>query len=244
MAGFTVKLAESIWLFKINKVRFPKQCYNIVYSDIVNIRKGRIDMINTIIFDIGNVLIDFRWEAYLKDCGYDEEVARKVADATVMNKLWKEWDRGAKEADELIELCCRQEPGVEKEIRRLFDDFLLLVDEYDFSADFIKELKKNGYKVYLLSNYSKRNFELGKAYFKFYPYVDGGVISYEIQHIKPEPEIYEALIKRYDINPAEAVFLDDLPENLEGAKPFGFETIQVITHEQVLEDLRNLGVRI
>lgn len=201
-------------------------------------------MINTIIFDIGNVLIKFRWEDYLKDCGYDEEVIQKVANATVNNKLWKEWDRGEKETDELINLCCKQEPCVEKEIRKLFDDFLQLVEEYDYSADFIKNLKQNGYKVYLLSNYSKRNFELGKEYFKFYPYVDGGVISYEIQHIKPEAEIYEALIKKYKINPNEAVFLDDLQENLEGAKPFGFATIQVISYEQTLEDLRELGVRI
>lgn len=201
-------------------------------------------MINTIIFDIGNVLIDFRWEAYLKDCAYDEDVIHKVGNATVNNKLWKEWDRGAKEVDELIELSCKIEPSVEKEIRKFFDDFLLLVDEYDFSADFLKNLKQNGYKIYLLSNYSKRNFELGKAYFNFMEYVDGGLISYEIKHIKPEPEIYEALIKKYNINPEEAVFLDDLQENLDGATPFGFSTIQVKSHEQTLEELRKLGVHI
>jgi putative hydrolase of the HAD superfamily len=74
--------------------------------------------------------------------------------------------------------------------------------------------------------------------------VDGQVISYEIHYVKPEPEIYEELIRKYNINPIQAVFLDDLPENLEGAKPFGFHTIQVKTYEQILEALRKLGVSI
>jgi putative hydrolase of the HAD superfamily len=75
-------------------------------------------------------------------------------------------------------------------------------------------------------------------------YVDGGVISYEVKAIKPEPVIYQTLIDNYGINPTEAVFLDDLLINLEGAKPFGFHTIQVKNHEQTLEELRRLGVRI
>lgn len=200
--------------------------------------------IKTIIFDVGNVLIHFRWKDYLKDCGYNSETIQKISRATVNNPLWKEWDRGARQEDELINLCCQQEASVEKEIRKLFDDFLLLIEEYDYSAGLMKRLKENGYKVYLLSNYSKRNFELGKEYFKFYPYVDGGVISYEIQHVKPEAEIYQALIKKYNVNPHKAVFLDDLQENIEAATPFGFHTIQVKSYDQMINDLNKLGVRI
>lgn len=201
-------------------------------------------MINTIVLDIGNVLVDFRWEEYLRDCGYEEEVFQKVSKATVKNEAWRHWDRGDINEAEMIELCCKQEPSVEKQIRKLFQDILQLVKEYDYSADFIKLLKINGYKVYLLSNFAKSHYELDKQYFEFVKYVDGGVISYEIIHNKPEPEIYEALINKYDFNPAEAVFLDDLAENLEGAKPFGFQTIQVKNYDQILKDLRKLGVRV
>jgi putative hydrolase of the HAD superfamily len=52
------------------------------------------------------------------------------------------------------------------------------------------------------------------------------------------------LIGKYDINPEEAVFLDDNQANLEGAKVFGFHTIQVTEFDQALEDLRKLGVNI
>lgn len=200
--------------------------------------------IKTIIFDVGNVLIDFRWKDYLLDCGYDEETRERVGKATINNALWKEWDRGARSEEELIRLCCEQGPEVIPQIQKLFNDFPLLIAEYDYSAGLIRDLKTNGYRIYLLSNYSKRNFELGKIKFKFYPYVDGGVISYEIMHVKPEPEIYQALIDKYGFEPSEAVFLDDLQENLDGAKPFGFHTIQVKDYDQMLDALRELGVRI
>jgi putative hydrolase of the HAD superfamily len=202
------------------------------------------NMINTIVLDIGNVLAHFGWREYLLSCGYEEEIFDKVSEATVLSSVWKEWDRGAREEAELIEICCQREPGAEKEIRLFFEHVLSMVKEYDYSADFVRCLKENGYKVYLLSNYSRWHFENNKVDFKFIPYVDGGIISHEINYVKPEAEIYEALINKYTINPVEAVFLDDVQENLEGAKPFGFHTILVQSQEQALDDLRKLGVRI
>lgn len=201
-------------------------------------------MINTIILDIGNVLARFGWKEYLNDCGYDEETLQGVIHATVQSRFWKEWDRGSREESELIEQCVTQAPRYEKEIRAFFDHILTMVQEYDYTEGFMKQLKENGYKLYLLSNYSRWHFENDSKKFKFIKHVDGGIISYQINHVKPEAEIYEALIQKYSINPEEAVFLDDLQENLDGAKIFGFHTILVQSHEQSLQDLRDLGVRI
>lgn len=201
-------------------------------------------MINTVVLDIGQVLSDFRWREYLNDCGYDEETKRRVAEATVLSKLWQEEDRGRINTDELVKLCCEKDPGVAAEITRLFADITLLVREYDYSTDFIRKLKANGYKVYLLSNYGEKNFAYAREHFDFIKYADGGVISYEVKYIKPEPEIYEALIHKYTINPKEAVFLDDSEANLEGARKFGFSTIWVTEFEKALKELRALGVRI
>lgn len=201
-------------------------------------------MINTIVLDIGNVLAQFRWREYLEDCGYTEELKERIAKATVLSGYWDEWDRGLRDEEELIAESIKRDPEIEREILNFFNSFTEVVKEYEHSAEFVDSLKKNGYKVYLLSNYSKKNFEMGKPYFKFVNYVDGGVISYQVKSIKPEPKIYQSLIDKYQINPEEAVFLDDLMANLEGAKPFGFHTIQVKNHDQALEDLRKLGVRI
>lgn len=202
-------------------------------------------MITTIVLDIGNVLARFRWEDYLTDCGYSEEIKKRIGEATVLSSRWKEWDRGRSDEQELIEECIAKDPELKQEILNLFfDDYEQLVEEFSYSADFVRQLKENGYRVYLLSNYSRLHFHREKEPYRFLEHVDGGVISYEVKHIKPEPEIYQTLIDQYVIRPEEAVFLDDLPENLEAAKPFGFHTIQVISHEQALEDLRTLGVNI
>lgn len=201
-------------------------------------------MINTIIFDIGNVLADFRWNDYLNDCGYDHETIQRIANATVLDKRWNELDRVLLDEEELFKQCCEAEPSVAEEIRMLFNNIPDVVKEFDYSTELVKKLKANGYKVYLLSNYAKYSYQHALEKFEFIKYVDGSVISYEIQHTKPEPEIYEAIIKKYNINPKEAVFLDDLAANLRGAETFGFGTIQVKSINQALEDLRALGVHI
>lgn len=201
-------------------------------------------MINTIILDIGQVLGDFCWDVYLRDCGYDEETISKVGLATVLSDDWAEEDRGVLSDEELIQLFTKNDPSMAKEIRSFIENITETVKEYKYSVDFIKQLKETGYKVYLLSNYGKTNFEHAKEHFEFLKYVDGGIISYEIKHVKPEPEIYKALIEKYNINPREAVYLDNSSINLEGAKPFGFYTIQVNDFQDAIEELRDLGVEV
>ncbi|HBI74347.1 MAG TPA: HAD family phosphatase [Lachnospiraceae bacterium] len=201
-------------------------------------------MIHTIVFDIGNVLAHFRWREYLEECGYTEEMKRKIGKATVLSSRWHELDRGVIDETKLIAACGKEEPSVEKEILKLFEDASKIVQEYEYSSELVRRLKANGYRVYLLSNYARFSFAYAKENFEFIKYVDGGVISYEVKCTKPEAKIYHILIEKYGIKPEEAVFLDDLPANLEGAKPFGFKTIQVTSFEQIINDLRALGVRI
>ena len=200
-------------------------------------------MIDTIILDIGQVLVDFRWKEYLEECGYDEETKRRVSEATVLGEYWKEQDRGILSTKELISLCSEKDPSVKNEINQLFNDVSKLVVEYDYSKDFVKNLKANGYKVYLLSNFGS-NFATVKDRFHFYPYVDGGIISYEVNQIKPDLDIYESLIQKYNINPSNAVFLDDREDNIQSAKVLGFHTILVGEFKEALKDLRGLGVKI
>ncbi len=201
-------------------------------------------MIKTVVLDIGQVLAAFNWKGYLEECGYDEETVRRISNATVLGNVWSELDRSAISDEEITRMCCELDPELAEEINSFIKNSYKTVQEYPYSVDFIKTLKKNGYKVYLLSNYGKTNYGYAKENFRFIPYADGALISYEINRIKPEPEIYQALIDKYGFNPEEAVFLDDNLSNLEGAKPFGFYTIQVTEFGKALEELRKLGVNI
>ncbi|MCI9052896.1 MAG: HAD family phosphatase [Lachnospiraceae bacterium] len=197
-------------------------------------------MITTIVFDIGNVLAEFPWRRYLHSFHFTEETEERIAKALFMSDIWREADRGAMTDEEIFETCRKEIPDLEKELKEVWKERIHIVKEFPDSVSWIKKLKEKGYRVYLLSNYAKTTFEEAIKCFEFLNYVDGRVISYEIKAIKPEKEMYEELIQKYNVNPKEAVFLDDLVENLEAAKKFGFATILVQDREKAKEKLNLL----
>ena len=199
-------------------------------------------MIKNIIFDIGNVLAHFRWKDYIGE-RFSPKIQNRMEYATVHGPYWDEVDRGAIPIAEVVKLCAALEPELAKEIAAFFANREELVEEYPYAADLVRGLKRNGYKVYLLSNYAGDVFEYAKQHFTFIPLVDGGVISYEIHKVKPEPEIYETLLEKYQLNPDECVFLDDLERNLIGARKHGIHTVLFENLAQALSELEKLGVR-
>lgn len=203
-------------------------------------RKEAMKQITTVIFDIGNVLAGFDWRSYLAGFGFSEETKERLAAATFQGNNWKELDRGAKTDEEIYEDCLKEVPDLEKELSMVWEGRLGIVKEYEYAAAWIKELKARGYHVYILSNYGVNTFAEAKRSFSFLNYADGMVISYEIRHIKPEREIYEELVRRYDIEPEAAVFIDDLEVNVEAAEKMGFHTIHFTTEREVKEKLEKL----
>ncbi|MCI6675645.1 MAG: HAD family phosphatase [Clostridiales bacterium] len=199
-------------------------------------------MIRTVIFDIGNVLTNYRWKGYLHSFGFSKEVEEAVANAVFLNPLWIEFDRGVMGDHAVIEACVEQTPQYEAQIRKLFVDMTELVVEYDYAASLVQDLKKQGYQVYVLSNYGQTLFEYAKKNFQFLQYVDGGVISFQVKKIKPDAAIYEALINQYGICPEEAVFLDDTIKNLVQAEAMGIKTVHVTSYQSIIEGLHRHGV--
>jgi len=200
-------------------------------------------MIRNIVFDIGNVLACFRWKSLFTDLGFAGEMFDRIAAATVLHPtMWNEFDRSLMSDEEIISRCIERAPEYEKEIRMIFERTECLIEEYDYSYGWIKDLKARGYKVYLLSNYGKTSFEaaVGHEKLSFLPLIDGRVISYEVKIVKPEPGIYEALIDKYDLVPEECVFLDDRADNVAAATECGFHGIKVEGYEQAAAALDNM----
>ena len=200
-------------------------------------------MIRNIIFDIGNVLASFRWAELFKELGFTGEKFDRIAAATVLHPtMWNEFDRSLMSDEEIITKCIERAPEYEQEIRLLFSKTELLVEEYTYSHEWIKSLKERGYRVYLLSNYGKTSFEAArdKGRLSFLPLVDGGVISYEVQIVKPESGIYQALLNKYNLKAEECVFLDDRAENIAAAEAMGFHGIAVKNYEQAEKELNRI----
>lgn len=202
-------------------------------------------MIHTIVFDIGEVLAHFRWREYIEDFHYDVEISKKLIYATVEDiDHWSIQDKGAISDDAFVEKCIERAPDIEDEIRSFFEHIEAIVEEFDYAADLVKQLKENGYQVLLLSNYGYRTFEYAKKKFKFLEHVDGGVISSHVKMIKPNQDIYLELIHKYQLDPSKTVFLDDRLDNVEAAKSLGFHTVHFKGYDQGIEELRQLNVLI
>ena len=201
-------------------------------------------MIRTIIFDIGNVLADFNWRAYLDSFALPEQEDRIVERTLFLSPLWAEIDRGRLSDEELLAQICKSAPEQEMLIRRVYSGAGMAVSQNAYAPGLLKRLKELGYQIYILSNYGKTFYEEQLSNFEFLRYSDGQVISYQEQYIKPEPEIYQILLSRYQICPEEAVFFDDLPKNLETAKTFGINTVQVRGYESIEEGLRNFDIEL
>ncbi len=199
--------------------------------------------IDTVIFDIGRVLVEFDWKKYLIKHELDEIITKQLGEAIFESHVWKERDRGEMEEEEYLKMAILQAPHLEEEIKLVFKDILNIVEVYPFATEWVKSIKEQGKKIYLLSNYSKASYEHDVKKFEFIKYVDGWVISYEINSIKPEEEIYKSLIEKYNIKPENAVFLDDVKENTEAAKAMGLNVIHVRNHEQAVEALKDYGIK-
>lgn len=197
-------------------------------------------MIRNIVFDIGMVLVDFRWQELMHELGITGEAFEHVSRSTVLGPYWNEFDRSRLASAELIEMCCRLDPDYSAQIRLYFDHIGEICREYPDSADWIRSFKAAGYRVYLLSNYARLSFIQANPPFTFLPLMDGGVISYEVQQIKPEPAIYQSLLKRCQLKAEECVFIDDNADNIKTASALGFRTVHYKTRKQADQELKIL----
>jgi len=107
----------------------------------------------------------------------------------------------------------------------------------------IKKLKKN-YKVALLSNTTKVDFDCLIKKLKEFPLFDAVTLSFEVEHKKPEKQIYLDSLKKLNLNPDECVFIDDIKEFSDAASKLGIHGINYISYENLIKELKKLNVKV
>ena len=183
-------------------------------------------MIRNVVFDIGNVLIDFRWKDYMRSLfGENETLIQTVNQGIWHNGCWAAMDRGEMDGAKTLQKAIAFAPQYEKEIRQTLAHVARAFHRTDYAVPWVQELKAKGLNVYYLSNYSAFSVAANPDVLDFIPYMDGGVFSYEVKRVKPEPEIYLCLCEKYGLKPEECLFTDDVPENVKGAQACGFQGI-------------------
>lgn len=198
-------------------------------------------MIRNIIFDIGNVLVGYDWQQYLDSFRFPAEKRDAIARAVFGSDTWNELDRGIVPIPELEERFAANAPRYRTDILRVFRSCGKCILRRDYAIPWIQDLKKRGFHVYYLSNYSEFMIAQTRSALDFIPYMDGGVFSCEVKQIKPDPEIFYSLLKRCpSIRPDESIFFDDTEKNTQAACTLGFHGIVFRDKEQAEADLKKL----
>ncbi len=196
-------------------------------------------MVQNIIFDVGMVLVNFRWKAFCRDLGFSREEIEVFGTRVVSTPLWNEFDRNVLPPDLIIDRFCEMLPEYTPQVRHFFSDISDLVRPFSGSKSWLKGLKGQGYHIYLLSNYSEFMWKNHSKKWDFLPYTDGAVVSYEVKINKPDAGIYQALLKKYDLCPEETIFLDDKAENIASAEGLGIAGILVKNQKQAQRELQS-----
>lgn len=195
-----------------------------------------------IIFDVGSVLIGYRWRDMCLDEGWDEETADKIGRGFFLNPRWPKFDAGLVTSEEVVEDIAEKYPELREKANWFIHSGKKMVVERPRVWEMMRRLKENGFRLYLLSNYSEELFTVHTADLPFWEYVDGAVISCQIHEIKPNPPIYEYLLQKYALRAEDCLFFDDRPENTEAARKLGMEAVTVAegSEEFLLQELEKL----
>ena len=184
-------------------------------------------MIKNVIFDIGNVLVDFRWRELMDELNLTKEDKDRFEVYVFGGKWWHHLDHGTMEEEAAIKHLREDNAEYQEAFDLVWKNRDQLVSPYDYSVSWIQSLQEKGYKVYLLSNYPEKLFTMHaeNGSFPFLDLVDGKVVSAFEKKIKPDADIYECLMERYGLKAEECVFIDDREENVQGAINVGMQGI-------------------
>lgn len=199
-------------------------------------------MIKNIIFDLGNVLLNFKPLEYLYKEIPETQKVHQIYEEIFKSPEWIMLDGGLITEDEAIDRICDRNNENSRIIRGLMDKWYQMLTPIEGVVGILKEVKSKGYRTYFLSNFHLLAFEDVSKRYDFFEDFDGGIVSYKEKLMKPEKDIYDKLMATYEINPHESIFIDDTRENIDGATELGFETILFTTDLELREKLVGYNV--
>ena len=198
--------------------------------------------INTIIFDLGNVLIDWN-PKYVFDKLFDDEDRKKYFFENICTMEWNEAQDAGRPIKEATEELVAQYPEWKEYIEAYYGKWTaMLGGPIHDTVEIFKTLKQSGrYKLYALTNWSAETFPYALEMYEFLHWFDGRVVSGEEKMRKPHPEFYQVLLDRFDVRAEEALFIDDSVRNIQAAEKIGIKTIHFTSPEQLRNELVQQG---
>ncbi len=199
--------------------------------------------IKAVIFDLGNVLLNFNAKKSAKRFAK----ACKVPVAAVWDHFFtssteKAYTRGEITCQEFYQHSCEafKSPVDFKTFKHYWNDIFW---ENEGMDALLAKLKKK-YPLYLISNTNKMHFDHIQSEFKILRHFKKTFPSHEVGHRKPEPQIYKKVLRSIKLKPQETVFVDDVEKFVEGARVVGMNAIQFKTPSQLVREFRKFNIKI
>ena len=198
--------------------------------------------IKAVVFDLGGVLIDWNpRHLYRKVFATEDEMEDFLTSVATM--AWNDQlDRGVPFDQAVAELTA-EFPDHADNIAVYIDRWTeMIAGPIDDGVAVLAEVQAAGYPIYALSNWSEQTFQLVRDQFEFLDWFDGILLSSQVGVTKPDARIFAELGRRFGLDLATTLFIDDNPPNVDGARAAGLQAVRFTSGATLREDLRDLGV--
>lgn len=184
--------------------------------------------IKNIVFDFGGVLIDWNPRYFFRSYFNDDERMEYFL-SHVCSPEWNEKQDAGRSIAEAVAEAKSLHPEFSEAIDCYYDHFPdCLGGCIEKNVARLKQYKREGYRLYGLTNWPAETFHYALERFDFLQLLDGIVVSGIEKVKKPDPRFYQILLSRYSLKAEECLFLDDREENLAAAQKLGFHVEHII----------------
>lgn len=198
--------------------------------------------IKNVVFDVGNVIVRWSPPEIIRLTFDRVEPPELLLKSIFKSETWFDLNKGFLTESEAK---CKFQGSLnltELECERLFYYIKQTQILIFSSVDLLKRVKAAGYGVYALTDNVTEIVEYLQSTYQFWPLFDGATVSAEVGMLKPDPNIYQSLLKHNNLVAAETVFIDDMLYNVQGAESVGMSGVQFVNSEQCEQALKALGL--
>jgi len=193
-----------------------------------------------IILDMGNVLLEWNKDKILKAVAKTQKDYLILDKAIFQSGLWERLDLGTLTREELVNRVLSLLGDIyKKKVEEVIWNWPAYIDIYTEVFPLLACLKEKGHRIFVLSNTSPVFYELLKDQLALLEKIlDGFVLSCDIKAIKPDRKMFEEILHKYQLDPANCVFLDDIADNTKMAESLGIRANQVKQRSDVVDILK------
>jgi 2-haloacid dehalogenase len=199
--------------------------------------------IDTIIWDLGGVLVD--WDPrYLYKKVFRTEAAVEYFLSAICTSDWNEEQDAGRSFEEATTVLSSQFPEYKTEISMFYDRWAeMLAGPIHENVELLRKMKESGkLRLYALTNWSAQSFPVALERFEFLQWFDGILVSGQEKLKKPDPAIYYLTLERFNIDRSSALFIDDNLRNVKAARSLNISSIHFENPVQLYSQLVQFGL--